>query len=69
MQSLSGLLLPTFACRKLTMDLRNLNPQSKLGIFLLATGRMYFASVTSDLCPVCSRICHGCRPFSAALVQ
>ena len=44
-------------------------PHSKLGIFLRATGRMYLASVTSDLCPVCSRICQGCRPFSAALVQ
>ena len=40
---------------------------SKLGIFLRAMGRMYFASVTSDLCPVCSRICQGCKPFSAAL--
>lgn len=25
--------------------------------------------ITSDLCPVCSRICHGCKPFFAALVQ
>lgn len=63
------LLLPTFLPRKLTIDVSKLNPQSKLGIFLLATGRMYFASVTSDLCPVCSRICQGCNPFSAALVQ
>ena len=43
--------------------------QSKLGMALFATARMYLASVTSDLCPVCSRICHGCRPVMAACVQ
>lgn len=63
------LLVPTFLPRKVAIDNSKLNPQSKLGMFCLATGRMYLANVTSDLCPVCSRICHGCKPFSAALVQ
>lgn len=43
--------------------------QSRLGIFRLMIGRMYFAKVRSDLCPVCSRICHGAIPTSAASVQ
>ena len=43
--------------------------QSKLGMALFATARMYLAKVTSDLCPVCSRICHGCSPLIAACVQ
>ena len=52
-----------------TSSRAQMHSQSKLGMALFATARMYLAKVTSDLCPVCSRICHGCSPLIAACVQ
>lgn len=66
-------LTPTFVGRKWRPPLnrsseRSLTFQSKLGMAIFSMGLIYFASIASERCPVCSLIWYDCRPAIAAVV-